>query len=199
MHEESRLKPTTEFFNMILYNSDPNSKVYLRRWVSSVLCWGFVMSLWSVVDFANFSIPDPESKRPRIRIRSTELTRSKSIFNLKNFLPSFRKYDSGPLTWIPDPDFFPSRVRILIPGVKKHWIPDPDPQHWLCVGRMQFRIEKGRVSDLDPHYLSCWIRIRIQIADPDPGGQKWPTKIEKKYRIFMFWSASVAWASFMEA
>jgi hypothetical protein len=31
MHEESRLKPTTEFFNMILYNSDPNSKVYLRR------------------------------------------------------------------------------------------------------------------------------------------------------------------------
>jgi hypothetical protein len=28
--------------------------------------------------------------------------------------------------------------------------------------------------------LSCWIliRIRIQIADPDPGGQKCPTKIE---------------------
>ncbi len=25
--------------------------------------------------------------------------------------------------------------------------------------------------------LSCWIRIRIQIADPDPGGQKLPTKI----------------------
>ena len=24
--------------------------------------------------------------------------------------------------------------------------------------------------------LSCWIRIRIQIADPDPGGQKWPQK-----------------------
>jgi len=34
MHEESRLKPTTEFFNMILYNSDPNSKVYLRRFLN---------------------------------------------------------------------------------------------------------------------------------------------------------------------
>jgi hypothetical protein len=29
--------------------------------------------------------------------------------------------------------------------------------------------------------LSCWIRIRIriQIADPDPGGQKLPPKIEE--------------------
>ncbi len=40
--------------------------------------------------------------------------------------------------------------------------------------------------------LSCWIRIRIriQIVDPDPapGGQKWPTKIEKTSRIFMFLS-----------
>ena len=29
MNEEAILKPTTEFFNMILYNSDPNSKVTL--------------------------------------------------------------------------------------------------------------------------------------------------------------------------
>merc|ERR1711962_398838 len=34
MNEESILKPTTEFFNMILYNSDPNSKVYLRRFLN---------------------------------------------------------------------------------------------------------------------------------------------------------------------
>ena len=27
MNEEATLKPTAEFFNMILYNSDPNSKV----------------------------------------------------------------------------------------------------------------------------------------------------------------------------
>jgi hypothetical protein len=29
----------------------------------------------------------------------------------------------------PDPDFFPSRIKD--PGVKKHRIPDPDPQHWV--------------------------------------------------------------------
>ncbi len=39
--------------------------------------------------------------------------------------------------------------------------------------------------------LSCGIRIRIQIADPDPdpGGQKWPTKIEKRTEFFFFLSA----------
>jgi len=35
MNEEATLKPTTEFFNMILYNSDPNSKVYLRRFLNA--------------------------------------------------------------------------------------------------------------------------------------------------------------------
>lgn len=34
MNEEATLKPTTEFFNMILYNSDPNSKVFLRRFLN---------------------------------------------------------------------------------------------------------------------------------------------------------------------
>ena len=34
MNDEAVLKPTTEFFNMILYNSDPNSKVYLRRFLN---------------------------------------------------------------------------------------------------------------------------------------------------------------------
>jgi hypothetical protein len=32
--------------------------------------------------------------------------------------------------------------------------------------------------------------------DPDPGGQKWPTNIEKKERIFMFWNAG---CSFLRA
>ena len=32
MNEEARLKPTEEFFNMILYNSDPKAKVFLRRY-----------------------------------------------------------------------------------------------------------------------------------------------------------------------
>jgi hypothetical protein len=36
--------------------------------------------------------------------------------------------------------------------------------------------------------LSCWIRIRIHIADPDPdpGGQKLPTKIEKSTEFSCF-------------
>jgi hypothetical protein len=34
--------------------------------------------------------------------------------------------------------------------------------------------------------LSCWNRIRIQIADPDPGGQKLPTKIEKSTEFSCF-------------
>ncbi len=34
--------------------------------------------------------------------------------------------------------------------------------------------------------LSCWIRIRIQIADPDPGGQKLPKKIEKRTELLSF-------------
>jgi len=37
MNEEATLKPTTEFFSMILYNSDPNSKVYLRRFLNPQL------------------------------------------------------------------------------------------------------------------------------------------------------------------
>jgi len=36
MNEEALLKPTEEFFSMILYNSDPNSKVFLRRFLNSV-------------------------------------------------------------------------------------------------------------------------------------------------------------------
>jgi hypothetical protein len=34
---------------------------------------------------------------------------------------------------IVDTDSFPSRIRILDPGVKKHRIPDPDPQHCYVV------------------------------------------------------------------
>jgi hypothetical protein len=38
----------------------------------------------------------------------------------------------------------------------------------------------------DPDWIRIqsgqWIRIRIRIRnpDPDPGGQKWPTKVDKK-------------------
>ncbi len=44
--------------------------------------------------------------------------------------------------------------------------------------------------------LSFWIRIRIQIADPDPRGQKWLTQIEKspEFSCFKYWMFSFeAW------
>jgi len=39
--------------------------------------------------------------------------------------------DPGCLSRIPDPDFYPSRIQ----GSKstQSRIPDPDPQHWICV------------------------------------------------------------------
>jgi hypothetical protein len=55
-----------------------------------------------------------------------------------------------------------------------------------------------------------WIRIQlgqwIRIRNPDPGGQKWPTKVEKKISCFevldvLFWelkASSVTWMFFME-
>jgi hypothetical protein len=36
MNEEAALKPTEEFFNMILYNSEPNSRVFLRRFLNPI-------------------------------------------------------------------------------------------------------------------------------------------------------------------
>ncbi len=67
--------------------------------------------------------------------------------------------------------FWASRIRIQI-------LPSTSKNNMININQ-GFRIK-----------LSCWIRIRIQIVDPDPdpGGQKWPTKIEKKSRIFMFLS-----------
>ncbi len=73
----------------------------------------------------------------------------------------------------------------------------------------------SRVSDPDPYpdwiriQSGQWIRIRIWSPDPDPGGQKWPTKVEKKLRNFMvgvldvlFWELNasfVTWTSFVKA
>ncbi len=70
--------------------------------------------------------PSQKGTGSRIRIRNNELTKGFSIF-IQKVLLSSRKYDPGCLSWISDPDFFPSRIQ----GSKKHWIPDPDPQHWF--------------------------------------------------------------------
>ncbi len=50
----------------------------------------------------------------------------------------------------------------------------------------------GSVSGWIRINLSCWIRIRIQIADPDPGGQKWPQKKKKvqNFHLLKCWMFS---------
>ncbi len=57
---------------------------------------------------------------------------------------------------------------------------------WLDVTidiKVRLTSERSRVSDLDPDWIRIqsgqWIRIRI--PDPDPGGQKWPTTVEKNW------------------
>ncbi len=52
-----------------------------------------------------------------------------------------------------------------------------------------------RVSDPDWIRIQSdhWIRIRTLNTDPDPGGQKWPTKVEK-IQVLKCWMASfVSW------
>jgi hypothetical protein len=45
---------------------------------------------------------------------------------LDKILRNLRKYDL--VFFVPDPDFFPSRI--LDPGVKIALDPDPDPHYW---------------------------------------------------------------------
>ncbi len=85
---------------------------------------------------------------------------------------------------------------------------------WLLWSQMALAslvVISARVSDPDPDWIRIqsgqWIRIRNR--DPDPGGQKWPTKVEKigKSSCFdvldgIFWelkASSVTWTYFMEA
>jgi hypothetical protein len=42
----------------------------------------------------------------------------------------------------PDPAYFPSRIRITDPGVKKHRVPDPDPQDRFLVSNL-FHVKKS--------------------------------------------------------
>merc|ERR1711864_57474 len=56
MNEAATLKPTTEFFAMILYNSDPNSKVYLRRFLNADNVTQVSQSEDNVVDYDKFIV-----------------------------------------------------------------------------------------------------------------------------------------------
>merc|ERR1719158_2051436 len=55
MNEEALLKPTEEFFNMILYNSDPQSKVFLRRFLNPIQVTSVVPSE-DIAGIHNFDI-----------------------------------------------------------------------------------------------------------------------------------------------
>jgi hypothetical protein len=79
-----------------------------------------------------FPIPDPGSDffhpgseffHPGSRIRIKEF----KYFNPKKWFPSSRKYDPVCSSRNPDPD--PDFLPIPDTGVKRHRIPDPDPQH----------------------------------------------------------------------
>jgi hypothetical protein len=74
---------------------------------------------------SEFSIPDPRSKRFRIRIHNKDV----KYFNPKNCFIALGNMIRD-VQFIPDTDldFLP----ILDPGVKK--APDPDPQHWFADG-----------------------------------------------------------------
>ncbi len=92
--------------------------------------------------------------------------------------------------------------------------PVPDPQHCHSIRMNEISgdesilvvvnkplenmsvVKKGlvgyRASDPDPYRIRIqsgqWIRLRIHIQnpDPDPGGQKLPTKVEKNLEISCF-------------
>ncbi len=65
-----------------------------------------------------------------------------------------------------------------------------DPVARLQVLNPMVRFPETRVADPDPYpdrrriQSGQWIRIRIR--NPDPGGQKLPTKVEKKFKSSCF-------------
>jgi hypothetical protein len=63
---------------------------------------------------------------------------------------------------IRDPGSGKNLFRIPDPGVKKHPIPDPDPQHWLMLRFADS--ESGPFLTVDPGSGICF----LQIPDPKP-------------------------------
>jgi hypothetical protein len=78
--------------------------------------------------------------------------------------------------WMPDATTH--HFTISVQGKKSGFLYDNQPINQLI----------GRVSDPDPYWIrnqsGQWIQIRIR--NPDPGGQKLPTKFEKKLKKFTF-------------
>jgi hypothetical protein len=125
-------------------------------------------------------IPDPIFFHPGSEFfLSIHPIKEFKYFN-KLFL-STRKYDLGCSSRIRILSFYPSRI----PGSKRHWIPDPDPQHCLFSLPVEFSLYlypadlclkmppiRGHLASLGliERYLKSilWICIDFN-ADPAPG------------------------------
>ncbi len=80
-----------------------------------------------------------------------------------------------------------------IQGSIRHRITDPDPQLWVR-GVIPIAAPSIFVSVSHPYWIRIQSRqwIRIRNPDPDPGGHKWPTKVEKlkKFHVLKCWMFS---------
>jgi hypothetical protein len=108
------------------------------------------------------------------------------------FLSSYGSGSTSPKVTVPTVTV-PVPQRCLEHGLHQHAVLEDQPSVFVggvgadvLLYHAGFRI-RIRIN------LSCCIRIRIQIADPDldPGGQKWPTKVEKSnFHVFKYWMFS---------
>ncbi len=149
-----------------------------------------------------FSIPDPNCLHPGSRIL---IKKPKP----KKWFLSSKKYDLGCSFRIPDPDtdFLPiPDPGYHIQGWKKHWIPDPDPQHWLKCASSSILENKAaqeleimqlhKASSSTSQIRDILVRIRIRVSVPLTNRSKsgfgscsfrqWPSRPQQKY--FFFWS-----------
>ncbi len=79
------------------------------------------------------------------RIKKDQQQTIEVFFAHKKFTLSFRKYDPGCLFRILDP-------RSRIQESEKHWIPDPDPQHWIKLENIFFNV------------WAYWQRIKVFLS-----------------------------------
>ncbi len=98
---------------------------------------------------------------------------------LKNFLPKHLSISSQKYGFkIRDPEKTYSGSKVLgSRGQKRHWIPDPDPQHWRLLLKnyiYRYDTKKGQVivmdldlNRVDPCSFEFFDRIRTSNTDPD--------------------------------
>jgi len=103
INEESTLKPTKEFFSMILYNSDPNSKVFLRRFLNPKIVTKVTPSddIEGINNFDIFviqegaKIPDGDASAPPVVDYEMFITRK-----INEFTVVFRQHTEMEDKWV---------------------------------------------------------------------------------------------------